>query len=1013
MKTKLILKLGDGNFQRGFPNSTIEICSNGGNTKRWNCHLPSAPEIPQTYKEWQQGYHHLVKRKDPRRGFRNRETYQTQSPVVNCETSYQKLSTTINNWLNDLAIIKENELETFLNSQESTDNSTICLEVNTQQVTDSTIKYLLHQLPFETWDFFNSYRVMYYLRLHQTKSNFPGTKREVKSKSVKILCIVGDDQGIDLTEDIELIDNWQFNRGAETVFLPDSNAEQLTRADFNKLWQSCCEILIFTGHSDTRLEGKTGTIYLNPNEYLDFQDIQVTLEEAKRLGLKLAIFNSCDGLGLAEQLKHLGITVIVWREPVPNKIASLFLHYFLDAFTRHADNLIYEAIWKARKRMEEVGGLDLNELTGVTGLPVIIHNGSTEPPTWNQFRGRSDRQIFLKQFKFEVENFFNKSQSKQASELINLRKELQPKQVNPPFLKTILISYNETWSTEEQLSPYTKISEIFYERVNRKLLILGAIGAGKTTTMFELARELVEQALTDIHQPIPAYFKLSTWAQDKQSVSDWLIEELGVRGVEENIAKQWLAGKKILPMLDGLDELKEDLQEPCVKKINKWLKSKDSPSGLVVCSRIENYKKYESKLQLNGAISLQPLSDQQIQNYLNQLDQANLWKAIANNPSWLTLVRSPLWLSMTIVLNISDQKMQELTSKEKQLNYLLKEYVEYMLNRRFDSTIYMGKNLPKAEQIKHGLIHLAEQMEQQSETEYLIDNIQPDVLLRVWEKRMYFTSIFIITAILGGVGGLMGGLLLKEILLGWIWFVMAAPIVGLLCTIITMRIRYVINPSRTVKYTRKAFLYRLRLGMISTISLSIIGLLIFEISIRLFYGIKNYGVNDGLLEHLKVLIAYSLNEIFIDSLKYGLLYGVFFGVALVMINKLIITAPKIEKRKSSNEKIIDSFKDVATFGTSLTLVGLLVARLNNLPTYGIIASGVIAAIFGGLAGGGGASIQHFSLRLVLYFTGKVPFKNYSDFLNHAEERRLLMCIGGRYQFVHKYLQQYFAGLLRK
>ena len=182
MKTKLILKLGDGNFQRGFPNSTIEICSNGGNTKRWNCHLPSAPEIPQTYKEWQRGYHHLVKQKDPRRGFRNRETYQTQSPVVNCETSYQKLSTTINNWLNDLAIIKENELETFLNSQESTDNSTICLEVNTQQVTDSTIKYLLHQLPFETWDFFNSYRVMYYLRLHQTKSNFPGTKREVKSK---------------------------------------------------------------------------------------------------------------------------------------------------------------------------------------------------------------------------------------------------------------------------------------------------------------------------------------------------------------------------------------------------------------------------------------------------------------------------------------------------------------------------------------------------------------------------------------------------------------------------------------------------------------------------------------------------------------------------------------------------------------------------------------------------------------------------------------------------------------
>lgn len=41
-----------------------------------------------------------------------------------------------------------------------------------------------------------------------------------------------------------------------------------------------------------------------------------------------------------------------------------------------------------------------------------------------------------------------------------------------------------------------------------------------------------------------------------------------------------------------------------MKNINKWLKSKDSFYGLVVCSCIENYEKYESKLELNGVIFL-------------------------------------------------------------------------------------------------------------------------------------------------------------------------------------------------------------------------------------------------------------------------------------------------------------------------------------------------------------------------------------------------------------------------
>ena len=57
-----------------------------------------------------------------------------------------------------------------------------------------------------------------------------------------------------------------------------------------------------------------------------------TAPNAKRL--KLVIFNSCDGLGFAQQFANLGLPyIIVWHEAVPGKIAQDFLKYFLRSFS--------------------------------------------------------------------------------------------------------------------------------------------------------------------------------------------------------------------------------------------------------------------------------------------------------------------------------------------------------------------------------------------------------------------------------------------------------------------------------------------------------------------------------------------------------------------------------------------------------------------------------------------------------------------------------------------------------
>ena len=71
-------------------------------------------------------------------------------------------------------------------------------------------------------------------------------------------------------------------------------------------------------------------IYLNENESLTISDLKYALIKAVENGLKLAIFNSCDGLAIAQELASLNIPrMIVMREPVPDKVAQEFLKHFL------------------------------------------------------------------------------------------------------------------------------------------------------------------------------------------------------------------------------------------------------------------------------------------------------------------------------------------------------------------------------------------------------------------------------------------------------------------------------------------------------------------------------------------------------------------------------------------------------------------------------------------------------------------------------------------------------------
>jgi hypothetical protein len=168
------------------------------------------------------------------------------------------------------------------------------------------------------------------------------------------------------------------------------------------------------------------------------------------------------------------------------------------------------------------------------------------------------------------------------------------------------------------LPPGTRIADVF-DDADGALLLLGEPGAGKTTLLLELARELLDRAARDEALPIPAVFPLSTWAVRRLPLADWLAGELHeLYDVSVGFGRAWVAHDRILPLLDGLDEVPREHRGACVAAVNAYQRSRGRAfTSLVVCSRTEEYRALApAQLRLLGAVGLRPLSWEQIDAYL-------------------------------------------------------------------------------------------------------------------------------------------------------------------------------------------------------------------------------------------------------------------------------------------------------------------------------------------------------------------------------------------------------------
>ncbi|MEA5571106.1 pentapeptide repeat-containing protein [Calothrix sp. UHCC 0171] len=351
----VVLKLGSGNLNTGYP-VTLQISLEGEHPYfESNGQLPPAPELALAYTQWQISYHQSLQGKLRIKFPETQVTNISKRDLFKeCDRLSFQLYKQVNFWLNSPQFrpLKEQLLEK-LNPDESI---RILLQTADNQ---------LRRIPLHLWDFFERYpqaEIALSSTTYERKSTFQSPKSHVK-----ILAILGDSTGINIHKDRALLEQLP---NAEVNFLVEPQRQVLN----DKLWLQEWDILFFAGHSFTESEAGIGYFRINKTDSLTITELKNALTKAIAQGLQLAIFNSCDGLGLATNLADLHIPqLIVMREPVPDTVAQEFLKNFLTEFS--TGQSLYQSVREARMKLQ---GLE-NDFPCASWLPVICQNPAEIP----------------------------------------------------------------------------------------------------------------------------------------------------------------------------------------------------------------------------------------------------------------------------------------------------------------------------------------------------------------------------------------------------------------------------------------------------------------------------------------------------------------------------------------------------------------------------------------------------------------------------------------------------------
>jgi eukaryotic-like serine/threonine-protein kinase len=536
------------------------------------------------------------------------------------------------------------------------------------------------------------------------------------------------------------------------------------------------------------------------------------------------------------------------------------------------------------------------------------------------------------------------------------------------------------------------------------LLILGEPGSGKTTTLLDLARALLDRSREDIKERVPIVLNLSSWKK-KQPLAEWISDELSEQyRVPRKIARFWLQQNYLLPLLDGLDEVETSTQSDCVAAINAFVEELN-PSGLVVCCRLLEYQWLPERLKLNGAISLETLSPEEVSEYLDRGGPklTALREAVTTDPVLQELAQTPLMLSVMSLACQGAGGGDELTkqrgdSTEERRKQIFGLYVERMFQRKGTNS----RAFPRDKTIGW-LSWLAREMRDQSLSVFFVEGLQPSWLGTRAQRVGYGT-------IAGSSLGLIFWALLMIILtvngpfpnaglvdaIVMLTFATISVVVGGLVGALTGRnigltkenLLNHVTLVETMSWNWNQCWKRAKHGGVPT-SLLIIGL------VTGLFGVFLSKSESVLMNNLTNMLTVVIVSVLVGGLTGGFTHRVKVG------------------KTFPNEGIKLSRKNaLAAFLIASLAAGFIGGLFDGLIGGGLSAGlslGLLVALIVGLSRGGSAVIKHYALRLVLWRKGYTPF-NFIKFLDHCAKLIFLKKVGGGYIFIHRMLLEYFADI---
>ena len=1108
MSTLIVIQLGSGSLQGGFPLITAQLWAHpNALPEQFTGSLPAMPQLLMLSQSWQALYRALCDYSAP--PLSSKTTPETTTRSLPHQAAALQPDDGPDDESDDLFEIDEGGLqhvssydfESLCHSLSEQFNLWLCsaefgsierplrshLSLQDQiRIVLVTQNDAIRRLPWQKWHLIQDYpgaELALSLPQYQRQQRQRQQVRSGTRTRPRILAILGNAQGIDLTQEEQCL---QQIPNADIVFLAQPSRQQFDQA----LWDAAgWDLLFFAGHSSSD-SSEIGRLYINDqiNEQTDneqigseqksknsltIDDISEALLAALENGLQLAIFNSCDGLGLANQLAHLNIPqVIVLREPVPNRVAQQFFQSFLSAYVQQGRPL-YEAVKRSRRQLQAIE----DEFPGASWLPVLCQNPAEEPLSWKALcrstsgqegsatseasvdqaalgmsrKDYRDRQIFLN----KVRNSWVKG--------VLQRSLFHQIMITVGLAEYPLALSNPATSAIEKISPSgyplplgTKVTDYFEQLgIGRSLLLLGTPGAGKTTALLDIAQSLIQRAEAEATEPMPVVLSLSAWhpskkntakppdAMEPSAMSQWLQQSLfSYYQVPQQQSEQWLRSGQLTLLLDGLDEVNSRDRANCIQAINQF-RQDYTQVEMVICTRQKAYeaacKETEQSLNVQAALTLQPLSTEQIDDYCIALGEAGqpLQQMIEADDQLKAMMASPLILNILTLAaeEDADSSMAKsfiasasAMSPKARRHCLLEAYVRRMLIRRQPHSVGNSASETSAATIS-GLRYLAQQLSRTGQSVFQIETIQPDWLsdhdrqyryplmlglvlaslmsivptaVGLWLGGIWVgLSIFFSWAVVGGllsgfiggwIGGVTGGLIgggLSTVLIGVFvpYFsvgLIATPIFAIFMGFIFGACHHRIEPIEGFHWSWQKAGKWLVIGLVTGTVISLpmwqAGIVEWRVVIATVAGI--FLLLGGFTKRSRLSGEKSRpNEGMWrtgrNALHLGLMATVIYGLLSTVVFALNTGGSQ------------ESFQESCLFGL---IAGLLMGTLTGL--VGAEGSGVVC-------------VQHLVLRVMLWQQKRLPW-NYAQFLDSCADRILLKKAGGGYIFIHRLLQEHFA-----